>query len=215
MNCCPHCEDAGDFFSQKTARRDLKRYGKKGPLKSTGLLLEALRAQGVRDQTLLDVGGGIGAVQHELFREGLARATQADASPAYLEVSRREATRQGHAEQVEYVFGDFVDLAPRLPSADIVTLDRVICCYPDMERLVGASVQKAERIYGLVFPREWLVTEIAVAAENLYFRARKSAFRTFMHSSEAVDALVRSHGFRRNSYASTFMWQVVTYTRTT
>ena len=94
MNCCPHCEDARDFFNRKTARRDLRRYQKKGPSKTTGLLLEALRAQGVGDRTLLDVGGGIGAVQHELFREGLRHATQVDASPAYLETSQGEAGRQ-------------------------------------------------------------------------------------------------------------------------
>jgi hypothetical protein len=214
MTCCSHCVDAEEqLFNPRTARRDLRRYRRRGPLPSTRLLVEALRRQLAGDRTLLDVGGGVGAVQHALLKEGIATAVQVDASRPYLEKSREEAERQGHADRVTYHHADFVELAPSLPPADVVTLDRVICCYPDMERLVGASVQKAERVYGLVYPREWLATEIAVAAENLYFRVRGNAFRTFLHSSEAVDALVRKYGFQRSSYASTYIWQVVTYVR--
>lgn len=33
-------------------------------------------------------------------------------------------------------YGDFVSLAPDLETADLVTLDRVVCCYPELEPLV-------------------------------------------------------------------------------
>jgi magnesium-protoporphyrin O-methyltransferase len=212
--CCPHCLDAEDFFSDRTARRELRRYRRKGPVATTRLLMDAVRAANVEAGTLLDVGGGVGAIQHELLDNGVARATQVDASRAYLAASREEAERRGHADRVDHIHGDFVELADEIPPADIVTLDRVICCYPYMERLVEASVGRARHVYALVFPRERWVTRTLLALGNLYFRIRRSAFRTYIHPEAAVDAVVRRHGFRQATEDRTFIWRVVTWVRT-
>jgi predicted RNA methylase len=212
ITCCGHCEDADDLFSRRTAARDLRRYRKSGPRGSTRLLIDALRRAGVRGRTLLDIGGGVGAIQHDLLQRGAASAMQVDASMAYLQASRDEAGRRGHRERVEYLYGDFVALAPELPAADIVTLDRVICCYPDMEGLVTASLSKAKELCGLVYPRERVATRFALAIGNTLLRLRGSSFRGYLHS-DAVDALIRSHGFRRRSHAQTLLWHVVTYAR--
>ena len=209
---CSHCQDAEDLFGARTARRELRRYRRKGPASTTRLLVEAVRPRMVEEWTLLDVGGGIGTVQHELLAVGAATATQVDASGAYLEASREEAVRRGHADRVAHVHGDFTELAGSLPEADVVTLDRVICCYPDMERLVESSAGKARYVYGLVYPRENWAFRIGAASINLYMRLRRSAFRSYLHSGAAVDDLLRRLGFERSSYR-TFLWQVATYTR--
>jgi magnesium-protoporphyrin O-methyltransferase len=96
---------------------------------STRLLVEALRTQGIEGLMLLDVGGGVGAVIYALLQSRASVATDVDASAAYLATARDEAERQGLAERIAFHHGDFVVLAPTLPTADIVTLDRVICCY--------------------------------------------------------------------------------------
>lgn len=136
-----------------------------------------------------------------------------EASAAYLQVSETEAARRGQRERLTYHHGDFVDIADTLAPADIVTLDRVICCYPDMEKLVAASVAKAKHRYGLVYPRERWLTRIGVTLVNLFLRLRGGAFRTYIHSSAAVDAILQRNGFRRSFYDRTFLWQVVTYAR--
>lgn len=216
MTCCSHCEDGADvLFSDRTARRELRRYRRKGPIQSTRLLIDAIRPRLGTGWTLLDVGGGIGAVQHELLAAGTSRATQVDASPAYLAASREEAARRGHANRVEHRYGDFTEVAGDVADADVVTLDRVICCYPDMEALVKASAAKARRLYGLVYPREHWGTRLLMGAANAYMRLRGSAFRTYLHSDAAVDAMVRSMGFERVSHGRTLMWRVVTYARKT
>lgn len=213
MTCCSHCRDADILFSDRTARRELRRYRKKGAIRTTRVLVDAIRPRLTEGWALLDVGGGIGAIQHELLGAGVARATQVDASPAYLDASREEAARLGHADRVEHVYGDFAAMADSVPDADVVTLDRVICCYPDMERLVEASATKARKVYGLVYPRERLAMRAFMFAANLYMRVRRSAFRTYVHPGAAVDALVRRLGFERVSHDETFLWRVVTYTR--
>ena len=212
MTCCDHCVDSEKLFGARTARRDLRRYRKRRMRKSTRLLVDALRPH-ARGSTLLDIGGGVGAVQHELIEEGLTEATQADASAAYIEASREEAERRGNGGIVEYRHGDFVELAPELEPADLVTLDRVLCCYPDVERLVELSAGKARRAYGIVFPRQRTLTRLLVASGNLFFRARGSAFRTYLHSPERIDSLVRRQGFRLQKRAQTTIWTMAVYVR--
>lgn len=213
MNCCSHCADAEDLFSRRAARRDLRRYRRKGPHATTRHLLRMLRQEDLRDRRLLDVGGGVGAIQHELLREGLARAVHVDASAAYLQASEAEAARRGHRERVEYHHGDFVELAGDLPQADVVTLDRVVCCYPDMPRLVQASAARARHLYGLTYPREHWGTRGGAALANLFFRVRGSAFRTYVHPPAAVAAEVARQGFVLVARARTLLWHVALYRR--
>lgn len=214
MTCCSHCEDAEDLFNARAARRDLRRYRNRGASATTRLLLEALVAQSGDDETVLDIGGGVGAISHELIEAGFSHAVQVDASSAYLAAAEQEASRLGHRSRTAYFHGDFVALAATVDPADVVTLDRVVCCYPDMELLVIASVDKARHLYGLVLPRERLITRAGVASSNLFFRLRRSSFRTFLHSIDRVDALLRHSGFRRTYTAETLLWQVLTYART-
>jgi magnesium-protoporphyrin O-methyltransferase len=213
MSCCPQCVGIEEQFGRKRAARELRRYRRRGPDRPTRLLIEALRAQGVEGLTLLDVGGGVGAIQHELMHAGARSATHVDASAAYLEAARDEARRRGHAERITRLHGDFVELAEHVPAADVVTLDKVICCYPEMERLVAESAARARELYGLVYPRERVALRVGLRLGNAFLRLRGSPFRAYLHSSAAVDATVRDQGLRRLSYRTTAMWQIVVYGR--
>ena len=133
MGCCQSIET---HFNKKTVAKELKRYREKGPLKVTRVLIEALKAEGIEGMTLLDIGGGVGSIQHELLKAGVSNIINVEASKAYIEAAKEEAERQGHADQVSHHHGNFIDLAPDIPQVDIVTLDRVICCYHDMQALV-------------------------------------------------------------------------------
>lgn len=213
MSCCNHCIDAESLFSQRLAKRELRAYRKRGPRRTTRLLLRAIAASQNQAATLLDIGSGVGAIPHELLKSGLASAVVVEASAAYLDASQSEASSHGYKHRLTYHHGDFVELAGSLAPADIVTLDRVVCCYPDVEKLVGTSIAKAKHTYGLVFPRERWLTRTGVALMNAFLRLRGGAFRTYVHSSSVVDTIARQHGFRRECYDRTFLWQVVTYVR--
>ena len=174
MDFC-QCEGIDSIFNAKAAARDLKAYRKKGPRKETRMLIEALGAEDLDGMTLLDIGGGVGAIQHELLQNGVSSVTHVDASRAYIQTAKEEAQRRGHEDRVSYHFGDFVDLAPQTEPADIVTLDSVICCYHDMEALVGLSSQRARKLYGYVYPRDAWWIKVAAPLENFYWWARRSS----------------------------------------
>jgi magnesium-protoporphyrin O-methyltransferase len=200
-------------FSQGYVSKELSSYRRKGPVKTTRMLVEAIKEAGVDGLTLLDIGGGVGAIQHELLDAGVKGATNVDASLAYIQAARDEAQRRGYAERVSHHYGNFVDLAADIASADIVTLDRVICCYDDMEKLVSLSAERARKIYGLVYPRDTWWVKIALVIGNLFARLQRSPYRAFVHPTQSVESLVRHVGLKRASYRQTFVWQVVVYTR--
>ena len=204
----------GTFYNEKFAAAELRRYRQKGPIPSTRALIEALKAEGVGGGTLLDIGGGIGAIQHELFDAGLARATSVDASAAYLDAAREESDRRGHGGRVTYRHGDFVELAESVPPADIVTLNRVLNVYPGWERLTELSAEHAQRLYGLVYPRDTLMMRLVTFAMNVVLRLLRKPVRASVHPGEAIDSVARERGLVRHFSESVGpAWQVAVYRR--
>lgn len=212
MSCC-QCKGIETYFNRKSVAKDLKRYRKKGPDKTTRILIDALKAEGIEGMTLLDIGGGVGPIQHELLKAGASEAINVEASKAYIEAAKEEAERQGHGDRVSHYHGDFVDLATEIPQTDIVTLDRVICCYHDMQALVGLSSVLAGKLYGVVYPRDTWWAKIETAASNFSYWIRRNPFRLFVHPTEAVDNVVRGNGLERRFYQKAGSWQVVVYVR--
>ncbi|MGO9307445.1 MAG: class I SAM-dependent methyltransferase [Spirochaetia bacterium] len=212
MSQC-QCREIESLFDQRLAADQLERVRRRGPLKSTRLLLEALRLCGVHGSTLLDIGGGVGAVHLQLLASGAGEATDVDASSAYLGSARSEAERLGLGSRVRYHHGNFLDLAAGIPPADIVTLDRVICCYDDMAGLVGASAAKARRLYGLVYPRDAWWTRLGIRLMNLGHRFWGRKFRVFAHSTAAVESILAAHGLAKISHRTAGFWQVAVFDR--
>jgi SAM-dependent methyltransferase len=208
-----HCCAIPDTFDPRIAAHELKRYRRKGPRSMTRRLLSAIREAGVERATLLDIGGGVGEIGHELLGAGAEHATLVDASPAYLDAAIQEAERRKHGARFTVVHADFVTRASTLPIADVVTLDKVVCCYPDMPGLIAASTGRARRLYGLVYPRERWWIELAVATQNGVRRLRRSAFRAYIHSTTAIDAAIRDRGFVRRHHDAGFIWVVDLYER--
>lgn len=210
---CGQCGGIEREFNEAVARRDLARYRRRGPTGTTRILIGALKKEGVQGRTLLDIGGGVGVIQHELARAGVSRITGVDASPAYLAAQKAEAARHGYAERAVHLAGDFVAMASAVSASDIVTLDRVICCYHDMTSLVRLSAARARWLYGVVIPRATWWNALGIALVNVVMRLRRSAFRSFLHPPDAIEAILRGYGFRPQSLRDTLVWRVAVYAR--
>jgi len=210
---CSCCEITNNMFDESSAKSDIKEYHKRGPANQTRLILEAVRSLGLKDAALLDIGGGIGAIHHELLDDVARQATHVDASASYLKYATDEAIRRGHADRVEFIHADFTDVAANLPQADVVTLDRVVCCYPDFHSLLkNASVHSRKAIV-MTYPRETWYTRIAIGLINLVQRLRKNPFRVFVHPVHEIDALLKSQGLQRVSMKRLVVWEMALYQR--
>ena len=169
--------------------------------KVTEDLLEALEGAGVRGRSVLDLGCGIGDVAIETVRRGATRADGYDLSTKAIEEARRLAGARGVADRTSFTVGD--GAAVDLPTRDVVVLNRVFCCYPDVEELLERSLASATSVYAFTMPpSHGFVGRLARAmtwCSNRYFalRERKFAgFRVFVHDVDAIDARVREAGFR-------------------
>jgi hypothetical protein len=204
----------GSFYDEKRAASELRKYREKGPISSTGALIEALKAEGVEGATLLDIGGGIGSIQHELLDSGMTHATSVDASAPYLDAAREETRRRGHDGRVTRLHGDFVDLADSVPPAEIVTLDRVINVYPDWERLAELAAAHAQRLLGLVYPRDTRIVRLVVFAMNLMLRLRRKPVRASVRDEDAVERIARENGLAPHFARDVGAWHVAIFRRT-
>ena len=212
MDACG-CDAFASIFDRRNADDDLRRYRREGPDKTTRLLLDLIRAQGVDGATVLDIGGGIGVIDLELLRAGASRSTLADASQASIAVAREAAAAAGLDDRMTFVEGDAVRRAGDIPGADVVTLDRVICCYPDVTSLVGLSAAWAGRLYGIVLPRDRWIVRVAIALEALWFRILRKRYRPFAHPNRLVDDLAVAAGLERLAESGTFFWRVALFRR--
>jgi Methyltransferase domain len=203
-----------EAYNEKTAAADLRSYRKKGPRPWTRTLIAALAAEGVEDATLLDIGGGIGVIHHELLAAGADRAVGVEASSAYLDAARAESDRRGHGDRVTYRHGDFVALAGSVPPADIVTLDRVLNVYPDWERLAGLSAARARRLYGVVIPRDTRFVRLVIFGINLTLRLQRKRIRAAVVPVDAIERVVGENVLSPHFSATVGpAWQVAVYRR--
>jgi magnesium-protoporphyrin O-methyltransferase len=210
----PTCDcGCANVFGAREAEGDLKRYRRNGPDSTTKALIDAIAAEGIEGATLLDIGGGIGAIPFELLDAGAASAQSIDATDAYIAVERQEAARRGFADRVTARVGDFVALAPDIDPADVVTLDKVVCCYVDMPALVGRAADRARRMVGLVFPRETWWNRVAARLIAAWGWLTRSPVRWRLHSPADIDRLLAGAGFERHDVSRDFIWHVVLYRR--
>jgi magnesium-protoporphyrin O-methyltransferase len=205
-------ESPFEAYDEKIAAADLSKYRTKGSPPWARTLIDAIKAEGVDGATLLDIGGGIGVIQHELLASGAARATNVEASSAYLSVARSESERRGLGDRVTYYHGDFVDLAESIQSADVVTLDRVLNVYPDWERLASLSAERARRLYGVVIPRDTPFVRVVIAGINVAQRLRRKRVRAAIVPIDALERTLRARGLhRRFSENVGPAWRVLLY----
>jgi len=210
---CNCCEITDHAFSEAEARAELRNYRRRGPMKQTKLILEAIRSLRLKDADLLDIGGGVGVIHHELLEDVAREATHVDASSAYLKEAKQEAARRGHSEHVKFIHADFTEVAQEIPTADLVTLDRVVCCYPDFRRLLKAAAEHSQRALVLTYPREAWYLRIGLRIINFFQGLRKDPFRVFLHPIREMDALLTSQGFERVSLRRLFVWEMALYQR--
>jgi hypothetical protein len=213
VDCCRQCQAIESMFSTKTAEWELRRYHKRGAPKTTRVLLEALQREGIAGETLLDIGGGIGAIQMALLKAGAQSATDVDASDGYIQVARGEAEREGYGDRVRYVHGNFLEIADTISPAGVVTLERVICCFPDMPGMVARSSERAGKLYGLVYPREVWWMRFGAKVGNLLLRLRRPVFQFYVHRTAAVEKLLQQQGMERRFSRNVGLWQVSVYAR--
>jgi 2-polyprenyl-3-methyl-5-hydroxy-6-metoxy-1,4-benzoquinol methylase len=212
VSCCPP-KGYTKLFSKRAARRDAKRY-RRGGLDDTGLeMVVFLRDRGMVGASVLEIGGGVGAIQLELLKAGAGHATNLELSPEYEEQAQELALEAGVADHVVRRLGDIV-LDPSLADqTDAVVMHRVVCCYPDYDALIGAACACARRYLVMSFPRPRPVIRAWMSLVNLAARVLRWEYRTWVHPPDALLAAAERRGLALAFESRGRIWQVAALER--
>jgi magnesium-protoporphyrin O-methyltransferase len=181
------------FFGSRLARRDARRYRRHGLDSTAQRLVDEVAARGVDGAAVLEPGGGVGAIDLELLKRGADRATVVELSHGYDEEAASLAREAGVEQRLERRHGDFVEQASLVDDADVVVMHRVVCCYPDPERLVDAAAGRARRVLALSFPSDTWWTRAGARASNVFFRLI-GGIELYIHRPEQVESAAAAAG---------------------
>jgi magnesium-protoporphyrin O-methyltransferase len=212
MGCCDP-RGCDRIFGRRFAGRAANHYRRKG-LDATGTrIVSFLRGLGLEGATVLEIGGGVGALQMELLKAGAARTTNLELSPAYEEAAANLLRGSGLEANVERRVHDIAADPSGVAGADFVVLNRVVCCYPDYERLLGAAAERAGRAIVFSYPPRNAASRLVVGAENLFFRLSRQEFRTFAHPPQAMMNVVERRGFKPSYQHRGVVWHIAGFQR--
>jgi 2-polyprenyl-3-methyl-5-hydroxy-6-metoxy-1,4-benzoquinol methylase len=206
-SCCPS-RDCRRFFNQRFARRLANRYRKRGLDPTAQTMVQFLQELGIEDASILEIGGGVGEIQIELLKLGAARAQNLELSPDYEQQARMLAGQAGVQGRLDWRIHDLAQDPAAVVPADLVILHRVVCCYPDYERLLGAAADHARRALVFSYPPRNALSRAFYGVFNLVMRLTRSSFRGFAHPPGAMLGVLEDHGLRRTYGRRSRIWQV-------
>jgi magnesium-protoporphyrin O-methyltransferase len=206
-NCCDP-RGCDDFFGDGFARKMARAYHRRGLDKASRRMVAFLESRGLEGTTVMEIGGGVGEIQIELLKHGAERTINLELVSVYDGEARRLLAEAGLEDRAERRLHDLAVDPEGVEPADIVVLHRVVCCYPDYERLLGAAADHARRLLVFSHPPRNLVSRALFAAQNLMFRVRRSEFRTFAHPPAAMLAVLEERGLQPRYSHRGLIWRV-------
>lgn len=209
-SCC--AGEALDIFSDKSARRELRRYLRNGLGGDDAKLIAAWAEEGgLEGASVVEVGGGIGQIQTELLRRGAATGTVVELVAGYEDAATELARAVDVAERTSFVLADLVEDPERVEPVDIVVLRRVVCCSPKGPELFGIAAGKARRTLLASFPRDHAANRVFSRVQNTLFAVIRKKFRTFIHPPEELERQAAGHGLRRTRTSRGWIWETAQF----
>ena len=197
------------MFGPRFARRQARRYRKRGLDEAAKGMVDFLTAHGVEGATVLEIGGGVGEIQLELLRRGAAQATNLELVDTYDAPAGELAAEAGMTGRLSRRLLDIAATPDEIGPADIVVLHRVVCCYPDYSRLLGAAADHTRRLLVFSHPPRNPISRAIVSVQNSMCRLTGRSYRAYTHPPAAMVRVLSRHGLRVNHRHRASVWQVV------
>jgi 16S rRNA G966 N2-methylase RsmD len=213
MTSCCDARGCDGFFTSRMARRAAERYRKNGVDKTAQRMLAFLEEQGIEGATVLEIGGGVGEVQIELLKRGAAHALNLELSPSYDEEAMRLVREAGLEGRTERRRHDIAADPGSVEPADVVVLHRVVCCYPEYERLLRAAADHTRRLLVFSYPPRNVLSRFLLGAQNLLFMLQQKEFRTFAHPPARMLGVVEERGLAHTYSYRPVVWQIAGFER--
>jgi SAM-dependent methyltransferase len=211
---CPADSRIARHFNAKVAERSAK--GQDPSLVAVSQRLRgALLSLDPTGVSVLEPGCGRGGLLLGLVQAGAAQATGVDLSSAGIEAARSRFEKAQLADRADLSVGDAARVA--LEPHDWVILDRVMCCYPDVDRLLANTIPAAKRIYAFTVPtsRGWrgVAARLEEWFENAWNTLRGQPCPGYVHDLDLIEGRLANFGFRLRHRDRQGLWHIAVYER--
>jgi 16S rRNA G966 N2-methylase RsmD len=209
------CDQPGyqTVFSDRFARHVARSYRKRGLDRTQRRMVSFLTDRGIKDASVLEIGGGVGEMQIELLSHGAREATNLEISSSYETQAAALLERFGMTDRVTRRFVDIATSPEEVEPADVVVLHRVVCCYPDYERLLSAAASHAKHLLIYSHPPRNPLRRMMISCENLLHRLRGNDFRAFVHPPAAMIKAAQAQGLSVSYRHRGMSWNIVGFDR--
>ena len=211
---CPTDSRIARYFDARVAER-LAQCQDPGLVAVSERLSDALLSLDPTGKTVLELGCGRGVLLLGLVQAGVARATGVDLSPAGIAAARDRFEQAQLSERADLSVGDAARVS--LEPHDWVILDRVMCCYPDVERLLANTLPAARQIYAFTVPtsRGWrgVIARLEEWFENAWNTLRGQPCPGYVHNLDLIEERLASAGFRLRHRDRQRLWHIAVYER--
>lgn len=211
MGCCD-VNGLNGFFRGALVRWEAAAFRRYGPTRQQQRIVRLVAAESA-GCSVLEVGCGIGAVTTTLLARGAAKGSYVDLSHDYLRTAKELAQRAGVDGRAAFYRLDFAKEAAAVTPADIVIADRVVCCYPDAERLVGAVAEQSRALLVFSYPRPFWLSRLLRRLLNLAMRLWGKDYRFFLHDPKGLLQAATRSGHRLREHHALGFWQIVVFER--
>jgi magnesium-protoporphyrin O-methyltransferase len=201
------------MFNARKARSTLRRYRKKGLDDLERAMVSTAAAQPLAGARVLEIGGGIGTIQAELLAAGASTGEIVELVSAYEPYARQLARDTGIEGRSAFRIADVLEQPEAVAPADIVVLNRVVCCSPDGVRLTAVAGKLAGRMLLVIYPRDRAVVRIVMRFMNGLFAVTRRSFRAFLHPPSSIYAAAQSEGLSVAATSRGLVWEFTAFRR--
>ena len=215
MSCCstPNASDGTNRFFTRMSKVYAKQFRKKGLAKEQRMLLDGVKRMPIHGTSILDIGCGVGSLHLTLLNDGAGKAVGVDMAIGMIKKAGEFARELGVHERATYIHGDFVQSSAEIPEADITLLDKVVCCYDDLPRLLEESTTKTRKVYALTHPKENVVLRMMFKGHIALAKLFRWKFRPSWHNWAFMRRYITMRGFSLVYENATLAWQVLVFVK--
>jgi magnesium-protoporphyrin O-methyltransferase len=168
---------------------------------------------GLTGARVLDIGGGIGTLQVELLEAGAERGEVIELVAAFEPYARELAREKGLEERTSFRVVDLLEEPAAAEPADVVLLNRVICCSPDGIALTREAARLTRRALILSFPRDTAWMRAGIRLMNVGFWIMRRSYRAFVHPRAAIREVAEAEGLHIADGAHSIAWEFIALRR--
>lgn len=176
-------------------------------------MLASVPKDQLRGKRVLEIGGGVGALQAELLLRGAGSGEVVELVSAYAPYAAELAREAGVADRTRFRVADVLGDPTSVEPADVVLLDKVICCSPEGLDLVTISAGLTRGVLVLSYPRYTWVLRAAAWLEHRLIRLLRREYRFFVRPPEGIEAAAVRAGLTRLNSGRGLVWEYTTFGR--